>query len=80
MGIERCDFENDDEYAYAIHMAEEEDRYFEALQAERQREWEETPVECNCCEWSGELSETVMLGSVGPLCPECTETITGKDA
>lgn len=30
--------------------------------------------ECNACEWRGPLSETCMLGAVGPLCPECRET------
>lgn len=29
---------------------------------------------CNACDWTGKLADTVMLGSVGPLCPECRET------
>ena len=31
-------------------------------------------VACNACSWVGPVSETCMLGSVGPLCPECRET------
>lgn len=35
----------------------------------------EDPIrECNGCDWKGPLSETCMLGEVGPLCPECRET------
>jgi hypothetical protein len=30
--------------------------------------------ECNACDWKGPLSETCMLGAVGPLCPVCRET------
>jgi hypothetical protein len=30
--------------------------------------------ECNACDWRGPESECVMLGAVGPLCPECRET------
>lgn len=32
------------------------------------------PRSCNACLWIGPASETVMCGSVGPLCPECNET------
>ncbi|HJV75463.1 MAG TPA: hypothetical protein VJ654_14650 [Noviherbaspirillum sp.] len=30
--------------------------------------------ECNACDWKGKLADTVMLGGIGPLCPECRET------
>lgn len=29
---------------------------------------------CNACEWTGPTVDTVMLGDVGPLCPQCHET------
>jgi hypothetical protein len=32
---------------------------------------------CNACTWTGLRGETVMLGAVGPLCPECRETTDG---
>lgn len=28
---------------------------------------------CCACDWQGPLSETCMLGAIGPLCPECRE-------
>lgn len=34
---------------------------------------------CNACDWSGPVSECVMLGSVGPLCPDCRETTDTVD-
>lgn len=30
--------------------------------------------ECFSCGWKGPLTETCMLGAVGPLCPKCRET------
>ncbi|MDB5822218.1 MAG: hypothetical protein JWR21_922 [Herminiimonas sp.] len=36
-------------------------------------------LSCNSCDWTGPVSESVMLGSVGPLCPLCRET-TEPDA
>jgi hypothetical protein len=30
--------------------------------------------ECNACNWRGREADTLMLGAVGPLCPECRET------
>ena len=37
-------------------------------------------LECNACDWKGPLSEACMLGSIGPLCPECRETTESVDA
>lgn len=31
-------------------------------------------LQCNGCAWKGQRGETVMCGSVGPLCPSCHET------
>ena len=30
--------------------------------------------ECHSCGWLGTVADTLMLGSVGPLCPDCRET------
>ena len=29
---------------------------------------------CNNCEWFGDITETMMLGEIEYLCPECNET------
>lgn len=31
---------------------------------------------CNNCDWTGDVSDCVYVGAVGPLCPECHETTT----
>lgn len=32
-------------------------------------------VACNACEWKGAKVDCVVLGVIGPLCPECNETV-----
>jgi hypothetical protein len=29
---------------------------------------------CTACDWRGKWTQTVSLGEVGPLCPQCHET------
>jgi hypothetical protein len=33
-------------------------------------------IECNSCDWIGQVGEADFLGAIGPLCPECKETTT----
>jgi DNA polymerase III epsilon subunit-like protein len=34
----------------------------------------EPMIECNACDWKGKLDDSVSIGSVESLCPECKET------
>ena len=41
---------------------------------ERQLAAQSEQRSCNACTWKGPLADTIMLGAVGPLCPDCHET------
>lgn len=41
--------------------------------------WYGQRIRCECnsdeCGWSGRLNETCWVGAIGPLCPQCRETV-----